>query len=366
MSAQNNNYGEVSDRIATVGGKQKFFDFRDGLVPANEKDYAMLHGAGGSKFAPSSVIKLTITDYSGGTGNGSVTVQSNVSPSLVEILRDKAAANMGTTYVPINDGMWAFVFKTMKNVGKVTTGVSNIKSGLGTLLTGLREAAVAGVNGEGQKNVWTAVGVAVKKSIQALTAKPAGDNAAAAANQQQQQQAPVMAMPIVYDYHYEQTRVNTHKRYQANPSLVSVSVLRITRSGYRQNGEVSKLPWSVNISNFYAAEKKWPNGTSSYDPKTVTDKRDGFFTLTDDDMYKAASRVCHFVEVFEMATCIPLVVAGRAAIANQRSSRSSNRGYNQQPTQPPVRQAPQNNVSYSYSYNAQPARGAFQRTGMQR
>lgn len=310
-SIQNSN---VSDRISTVGGKQKFFDFRDGLVPAYTKDYAMLHGGGGSKFAPSSVIRLTITDYSMGTGQSSVTVQANVLPSLVEILRDKAEANMGMAYVPVQGGAWAAVFKTMKTISVISNRVRLIGSGLRTFLVGCRDAAALAVKGGSGTDIWTAIGAAASRGTTAMSDPKGGQGG------QEQAAGPVMELPMVYDYHYEQTRVNTHKRSQSNPNLVSVSVLKIVRSGYRNTGDVAKLPWSITISNFYAAEHKYPNGTSSYDPKTVDNnsKREAFFTMSDEDMFRAASRVCHYIQVFEMAVCLPIVKEGRKAMEQER------------------------------------------------
>lgn len=353
----NNNQQTISDRIITIGGKQKFFDFRDGLVPANMNDYAMLHGSGGSKHAASSVIKLTITDYSGGTGQNSTTVQANIHPSLVEVLRDKAEANMGTTYVPINAGIWGFVFKSIKKVESIGNVLRGMATSTKTLLDSMREAARVGAKGGQTTDVWMQTGIAIANGSQAM-ANAASSNKPADG---QPQPMSVMEMPIVYDYHYEQTRVNTYKRHPSNQSLVSVSSLRIQRTGYRQNGDVSKLPWTVTISNFYAVEKKYPNGTSAYEPKTITDKKEAFFSLSDDDMFKAASRVCHYIQVFEIGACLPVVMNGRSEMEKNRmgarnngSWQNQNQGQGQNGNQYP---------GYNNGPNFPPQNGGFQNAG---
>ena len=58
----------VNTIIAKTNGKDKVIDFRDCLNLANQDDYAMMHGIGGEKHARTSVIKLTICDYTAGKG----------------------------------------------------------------------------------------------------------------------------------------------------------------------------------------------------------------------------------------------------------------------------------------------------------
>lgn len=102
---------EVKDKIAAVyGGKKKVLDARNGLVLAYPDDYAALHGAGGSKHAPVSVIKLTLCDPS---VTPSVTVSANVPPDMFEVFADVAKQNMIQWNVPVQSGagsVWSVFF----------------------------------------------------------------------------------------------------------------------------------------------------------------------------------------------------------------------------------------------------------------
>lgn len=73
----------VNTIIAKTNGKDKVIDFRDCLNLANKDDYAMMHGIGGKEHARTSVIKLTICDYTAGKGELSKTVSANISPATM-------------------------------------------------------------------------------------------------------------------------------------------------------------------------------------------------------------------------------------------------------------------------------------------
>lgn len=86
----------ISTIIAKANARSKVVDFRDSLVPALVEDYAMMHGAGGKDHAPASVIKVTVCDYTAGTGDKSTTVTANISPDLCEQLFEVCRQNVGT------------------------------------------------------------------------------------------------------------------------------------------------------------------------------------------------------------------------------------------------------------------------------
>ena len=93
----------VNTIITKATGRNKVIDFRDGLVPAHEEDYANLHGAGGRKGkAPVSVIKVYICDYTAGTGESSRTLNANISPELCEQLLEICKGNIGTQVIDPN------------------------------------------------------------------------------------------------------------------------------------------------------------------------------------------------------------------------------------------------------------------------
>lgn len=92
----------VNTIIAKTNGKDKVIDFRDCLNLANKDDYAMMHGIGGKEHARTSVIKLTICDYTAGKGELSKTVSANISPATCEKLFEVCKRNIGTLVVDDN------------------------------------------------------------------------------------------------------------------------------------------------------------------------------------------------------------------------------------------------------------------------
>ena len=334
---EENGRSYINDQIANIGGLKKFLDFKDSLVPANLEDYAMLHGEGGRKHARVSTIKLAITDYSKGRGPGdgsSVYVQANVPPALMEILRSKCLENMGTNYVPVNSGLWSVIISAANAVKLLTGVMASIRTCLGTLFAGLRQAAVSFYqNGDTRTDVCMKVGDAFRKAYEALKAQPqAGEAGNANGNNQfggdRKAASGLIPLPVVHDYSYSQVRVNMYERGRDNK--VPVSQVNITRNGFRQDGSASRYPWTIQISQFRAKENVAANGTSSYDSKTISDKMEASIQVTDEDLFTATTRVCHYIEVWENAVCIPIVREG----LNQREKARKNWAAQQQQQQP--------------------------------
>lgn len=96
---------EVNAQIYRIDDVDKLIDFHSNLVAAHLKDYANLHGRGGSKYAPKSTINVKICDYSRGTNDGnvkkSVTVNYPVCWQDFELFLDRAIrAENGELYPP--------------------------------------------------------------------------------------------------------------------------------------------------------------------------------------------------------------------------------------------------------------------------
>lgn len=321
-----NGHTYVNDQIATIGGAKKFLDFKDALVPATLEDYAMLHGEGGKKHARISTIKLAITDYSNGTdpgGAGSVYVQANVPPALMEILRAKCLENIGTSYVPENAGLWPIILSAADAARSIQDALRSVKNSLGIFFTGMRQAAVLFYkNGDPQKDVCPSVGDAFRKAGEAIRGTAAGgDQDRIPERKEKTSGSRLIPLPVVHDYAYSQVRVNMYDR--RGDDKVSVSQVNISRVGCRRDGHEARYPWTIQIAQFRAVERVAPNGTSSYDPKTVADKVEASISVTDEALYAAASRVCHFIEVWENAVCAPIVREGLSQREQARKTRRS-------------------------------------------
>lgn len=122
------------------------------------------------------------------------------------------------------------------------------------------------------------------------------------------------------DYDYQQTHVNTYRMNQQT-GVCPVSTLHIWRAGRMQDGSVAKLPWKVNIQEFYARQK--PGALTAFDPNTVTDKKEVWIQVSDDDMFRCAYKVEHFVSLWETAIGSAYVQYADAERERQKQQYSS-------------------------------------------
>lgn len=292
--------GEFSNIIAKAAAKDKFLDFRNNLSLAKDEHYAMIHGIGGKEYAANSTIKLLMTDYTGGTGNKSVTVNFNVTPDVVSKILEVCRRNIGTSVVS-NGG------------AKPVTSVPTIEEAY---------ALVTKIYTEGQKledgNMavsraeLTSLGKLIGTAREALNAQKGGS------------QGPSTAVEAV-DFELKQDKVDAYASKDSG-GRVPVSTLLIKRETYRSNGELSKYPWTVKICNFKAKTNENKNGTISYDSKTMAENREAFIQISNDDMYRCCHRVESFVRIWENAVGIPLVLGGLETKEAKRQEYLANRG----------------------------------------
>lgn len=234
---------QVSDIIVTVGGKKKFFDFRNGLVLARDDDYAMLHGAGGEKHAPNSTIKLTLTDYS---NQPSVFVGANLAPAVVDQMFTVCRKNVGTDY----NG-------TAELAAAATTINGRLERIFAGLVTAFARTTIACghiVTGKGHER-----GPAADFGQMARAAKECLVS--------DMEQPAFSARGSYTEYAFHQDKVNTYRRHPKNNRLVFVSVVDVTRKQYNDAGELRRYPWTLSVKNFFAPEIKQENGTTAYSAK---------------------------------------------------------------------------------------------------
>lgn len=265
-----------SDVIARAATKGKFLDFRNNLVMAYPQDYAMLHGTGGSKSARKSTIKAFMTDYS--NPNNKVVVSANIPPELPYELIEICKKNMG---VPTLD---------------VTA--------LNALVNNMSRETRLPPSGDG--NEYLAIPSAAIQQLQDMLKGKNGVPASAGA-----------------DYSYHQERVNV---YGQAGGLVPVSTVQINRQGMR-GSDVSRLPWYVKISNFYAKASSQTNGTTAYVASSIQDMKEVYIVLSDSDMFRCMKRVARFIEVWEDTVCCGLVRQGLELKEQERIKAKNNQQY---------------------------------------
>ena len=268
MSTNTNQPQQPVNIISTAHGKDKVIDIRDGLwLP---KNYGEITDGG---------IPLFLCDYSKGTGDKSVTVKATLEPFRFKIMKEIVVKNLGTLVIPAGgNGI----------PEQIVLPVTAMFMVMDTFVKDVTKTIAGVVKGElkDRNQILCSVGKAFKDSKAFFKGTSALD----------------IRQTLCYDYSYNQERVNPHKEHDG---ICPVSSLIINRNGMR-NGEPSRYPWFIKITNF-DAKKRQDNGKISYDPKTRTNIREAFINVSDDDMYRICDDAEQFVDIWSCSNSVKLV-----------------------------------------------------------
>lgn len=290
----------INSTITKINGRNKVVDFRDGLVVATTNDYAMMHGAGGSKHAPNSVIKITICDYSKGTGDNSVTVAANIKPEQVAILRAVAERCVAS---PMGQ--------------KVSVGTSDIfavtQDEFAKIEESLRLMVSTSKNGnklEGDNFVKVGANLrAVYNSLKAADSTQGADPQSKG-----------------FDYEYTQDRVNPYKNSYSKDipeGYAPVTKLQITHQPF-YNGRVSSYPWCFKITSGIAIPQENELGGVSAKRGSFKEQSTAFINVSNVDMFAAMEDCMRFIRAWELAFGIPVIKAGETAREEARKKAAYN------------------------------------------
>lgn len=288
----------VNTVITKTTGKNKVIDFRDGLVAAHEEDYANLHGAGGRKGkAPVSVIKIFLCDYSAGTGDASLTIKASISPDLCEQLLEICKHNIGVQVVEPN--MAPLVEQRAVN-HKLSKGADMNFGVLNNCLKLLERIVKADEAGKGVPGLAT-----LAAGAKTFLSKPR--------DKAMEESAPTPMAPFQVprhmDFTYTQDRVHAFGDVK-DGDMVPVQRLNIFHQTFRSDGQASNYPWTVKITNAKAPVRLQATGATTFSSSGMTDKQEAFIQISDADMYRMMSRVCHYISVWEQTVAAKVVASG--------------------------------------------------------
>lgn len=266
----------ASDIIAKANTKDKVIDFRDGLVRANDDDYAMMQGVGGQNHAPNSVIRITICDYSKGKGDSSVTVSANVTTDVIDIILNICRQNIGL----------AVSFEASAEAQDAGAMIGEALAKARSLIKGAKDAAQLTINTADMIEL----GQMIAKANEAMGKKQ------------------LITRPQAVDFNLTQEKVNVHKK--DGNGYAPVSRFTVLRQTYRSNGDKSNYPWTFKITNGIAPVREQDTGATTFDAKAMKDIKEAYINVSDRDVYRMMYRVARYVEVWENTICIPLIKAG--------------------------------------------------------
>lgn len=286
ISNQQSEQEYISYKIWNINGKNKVVDFNTKLTMAYLKDFANIHGRGGSGHAGNSTIGIVVCDYSNGTGEKSVTVKYNLDVEDVGFLYEAAmSARLGLLKPdPGINLAW------IDQVQRIMDGWKAIPK----LPDGSRPIPAQALN---------ATNNALNNARAATTAQ--------------------LTNPL-FSYSREKNNPYTGKN-----GLAPCSKISIAYTPYRKDGAPSNYPWYIGIENFEAPLRQGKNGASSHNSAQAVNKRSAFINLSNDDFCAAMVAIQRFVHLWEHRS-IPMIDEAYRRMAMARAEKQKAVGYGNQ------------------------------------
>lgn len=299
---------KVTNIITKTTGRDKVIDFRDCLTVANLDNYANVHGTGGKGKAPVSVIKAYLCDYTSGTGERSRTVHASLSPELCSQLLEVCKQNIGTQIIDPN----LSILTEQRTVNQKLVKGADMNFGvLNNCLSILNRIVKTDEEGKGVPAL-----AAVAKGFSSLLTKTR-DKVAGPGTVPNM--GPI-AIPRHMDFTYKQDRVHAFGEGITEGKVVPVQQVQIYHQTFRKDGQLSKYPWTIKIIDAKAPVRIQSTGATSFAASAMTDKREAFIQISDADMYRMMSQICHYVDLWEKTVAAPLVRQGWEKKESERAT----------------------------------------------
>ena len=253
------------------GGK-KVIDFTSRLTKAKIKDFANIHGCGGSGYSPNSTIRVTICDAS--AKPSSITVKYSVDVEDFSLLREAAiAAGLGNLRPP-----------AIMQPGQLNA--------MEQLVAGWQQLPL--VPNGGYRPI-------PERDVQFLTESIR----TAKAEQQRYFHSPWWT--------YEREKNDPYKK--GSDGYGPVSKIQIAFTPYI-NGQPSAYPWFIRIENFDAPIVKKESGANVHHSKKARDYRSAFINLSASDFAAALTACERFIRLWETTQMGPVMEEAYRRIGN--------------------------------------------------
>lgn len=294
----------VNTIIAKVNSGNAIIDFRDKLSAPSVENYAQMHETGGTKKnSYPSVIRVTICDYSKGTGDNSVTVSVNIDPTLAYEWLEVSKKALGSTIIPVYEMQkksQQSTAPTLNVIGRLldsTDKTARVSEAIKKLLSGIMQHVANLVKGKTSPNTPEAfkeVGSELKAAVNSLKSNGTIDS---------------ISFKNGIDYQLQpQYKINNYSIKE--DGYAPVSIMNVSHKPFRDEHTESTYPWYIKITNAEAVAIKADDGTYSFTSKTMRNKKEAAIMMSDRDMFRAMTLVTHFISAWETANCLPVIIQG--------------------------------------------------------
>ena len=102
--------------------------------------------------------------------------------------------------------------------------------------------------------------------------------------------------------------------------MVPVQRLNIFHQTFRGDGQLGNYPWTVKITNAKAPVHFQETGATTFSSSGMIDKQEAFIQISDADMYRMMSRICHYISAWENTVAGEVIKAGLATREQERKA----------------------------------------------
>lgn len=307
----------VSTVITKCNGNDSVIDFRDKLSLSQIDNYATMHQLGGKKNKGTvypSVIEMVICDYSKGTGDKSVTVSVNFEPSLFYEWYEVCKASLGDYAVPLiksvknEDDAYAKPELVPNELCEIKNNSQHSRNVGAALLYESRgfieilKKILSGGIKVGSTEFYKEIGACIKEKRNILNTPP--------------KESKYLKIARGVEYSYSQDKVNIYKK--GSDGYAPVSRVIVNHQPIRSiDGDASKYPWVFKITNGEAAVIDKSSGATTFKTNTLRNVTEASIKVSERDMFRMMTRVTHFINTWENAMCIPLIIQGEKRKAEE-------------------------------------------------
>ncbi len=276
----------VETIITKANGKDSVIDFRDALCVSDIDHYARIHAKGGKDSGFPSCIKMYLCDYRKGTGDKSTTVSANLSPDIIFELYEACKRNVGS-------GM------AISTASPGVTHLGSIASALTALLKHKSRRLGADYKGEQiTKEQLLEDGKNIKAALTGLSEQGA------------------ITLTGGVDYGLVIRKANPYKR--GNDGYAPFTTVQINRTSLKGTADLSRYPWYIKVVNGEAPLNEKEGGAVNYDESKSRNVKEAAILISDRDMFRMMHQITEYIKIFENAYGIPVVLAGRKKIDEER------------------------------------------------
>lgn len=295
--------------IVRGGNKTKRADFRDKLIPAYAEHYAMIHGAGGKKYAASSNIGLYVSDTNqqvddskGGTK--ALQVSYNLPPAFIRAWHEVASRVFTSWNESSNPSLLtqtlnregSQLYSAMERLGYSTSSLYEIFMGL---QSAVNDPCIAN----------TPLQTFLLQQLDSISViGNEMNNISSTINQVGTEMNGLTASLDLDTWSFKDMKGNPYTK--DSNGLADAFSIQISYNPIGTDGKLSNHPWYVSITNGRAPLTEYSNGAITFKASEMKGTKNIGVNFSRYDMFKMLDATVRYIDLWEKTVGQQLVGQG--------------------------------------------------------